>query len=190
MDNWSKSFPYDSLNTLKSDFRLIRLQPSQETDPIACSLVAAKLDDSPMYEAPSYEWGCASPFNSPSFYIKLNGLDYPVRENPRATCVPRSIPGSFGSMRSVSLPNKSKPEVWSRGCSLLGLWNRLAIIEGPRTQPRALPTASSYILGTHIGFQCSLTLLGYTSEQFSFPPSFQNWPIWSKSTWPTRRSRS
>ena len=37
----------------------IRLDPGSYTDPLKCSLVAAQLDDDPVYEALSYVWGSA-----------------------------------------------------------------------------------------------------------------------------------
>jgi Heterokaryon incompatibility protein (HET) len=81
MDGLPTSFRYDSLNTSKRDIRLIRLQPARETDSIECDLVAANLDESPIYEALSYEWGYPSLPGGPEFYIKLNGIDYLIREN-------------------------------------------------------------------------------------------------------------
>ncbi|KUJ13322.1 HET-domain-containing protein, partial [Mollisia scopiformis] len=76
-------FTYNPLDTLQSEIRLISLQPSQHDNDIECQLLSANLDEQPVFEALSYEWGPPTPLSHCS-WIKLDGHNSPVRENLRA----------------------------------------------------------------------------------------------------------
>jgi hypothetical protein len=70
--------PYTALDSTKSEIRLICLQPHGTTDSIECELIVTNLDEKPVYESLSYEWGFPT---GKDFCIKINGQERPVREN-------------------------------------------------------------------------------------------------------------
>lgn len=78
MDQKIATFPYNALDTTKSEIRLIHLQPGWVTDGIKCELILASLNYKSTYEALSYEWGPPCP---DVFGIKLSGQEDFVREN-------------------------------------------------------------------------------------------------------------
>ncbi|KAG4428066.1 hypothetical protein IFR05_016452, partial [Cadophora sp. M221] len=77
----TQSFRYSALDSAQNEIRLLRILPHRDGDELAtvnCEIIHASLDESISYRALSYTWG--SP-QDPQHTIKLNGLDFSVREN-------------------------------------------------------------------------------------------------------------
>ncbi|KAF4626530.1 hypothetical protein G7Y89_g11629 [Cudoniella acicularis] len=58
-------------------FRLLRLEPGQDTDPLSCELFDHSLDEAPNYDALSYTWGS----NHPLYEIRCGGHNFQVTKN-------------------------------------------------------------------------------------------------------------
>ncbi|KAH9216311.1 heterokaryon incompatibility protein-domain-containing protein [Leptodontidium sp. 2 PMI_412] len=77
----SRSFRYTALDSTRNEIRLLRILPRQNGHELAtvhCEIIHASLDESISYRALSYTW--SSPRDS-QHTIKLNNLDFSVREN-------------------------------------------------------------------------------------------------------------
>jgi hypothetical protein len=64
----------------KDEIRLLQLEPGSGSDPIKCSLIHARLEESPTYDALSYMWG--EEHATRSYMLQLEGgRALGVREN-------------------------------------------------------------------------------------------------------------
>jgi hypothetical protein len=76
----SEPFIFDALDSDTDEIRLIELQPcdpDQADAQVACTMITAKLSDSPKYEALSYMWGSLDS----SRVITVDERDFAVGEN-------------------------------------------------------------------------------------------------------------
>jgi hypothetical protein len=76
----SEPFIFDALDSDTDEIRLIELQPcdpDQADAQVTCTMITAKLSDSPKYEALSYMWGSLDS----SRVITVDERDFAVGEN-------------------------------------------------------------------------------------------------------------
>ena len=78
MNQKTGAVSYTALDSTKPEIRLINLYPRGVTNGIKCELILADLNEKPIYEALSYEWGPSAPVD---FCIKLNNQEHFVRKN-------------------------------------------------------------------------------------------------------------
>lgn len=74
------SFPYQPLDTVRREIRLVSITPASQEAPIVCSLIHTSLDDDCNYLALSYVWGDPSR----TLPIQLDGHAFRVTENLEA----------------------------------------------------------------------------------------------------------
>ncbi|KAI9170699.1 HET-domain-containing protein [Paramyrothecium foliicola] len=65
------------LNTRRKEIRLIEIVPGSGHEPLVCKLLCEALHRGPAYLALSYTWSTDKPFLD----IKINGLNFPIRQN-------------------------------------------------------------------------------------------------------------